>query len=42
MNSKKIGYFIGQALGVIVLACLAVCLGGIALALTVKLIGWIF
>lgn len=42
MKDKKIGYFIGQTLGAIVLACLCACIGGIAVALTVKFLGFIF
>jgi hypothetical protein len=41
-DTKSMGYIIGQALGVILLACLAACLGGSAIALTLKFLLWIF
>jgi hypothetical protein len=41
-KKKSFGYFIGQVTGGIIVACGAVCIGGLAIALTVKLIMLLF
>lgn len=43
MNQKnKFGYIVGQITAAILLSCTALCLSGIAVALTIKFLTWIF
>lgn len=41
-EKKSAGYIIGQILGITLVACLAICLGGVAVALTTKFLMWLF
>jgi len=41
-KNKVVGYYIGTVLSTILLACIAVCIGGTAIALTTKLLLWLF
>lgn len=41
-DNKKFTYIMGQALGTILATCVAICLGGIVVALTVKFLTLIF
>lgn len=41
-DSNKIAKLIGQAFGVVLVGCAAICAGGVIVALTVKLLTWMF
>lgn len=41
-DNKNFGYYAGQALALIIAACIVACLGGICIALTLKFLGWLF
>lgn len=41
-EKKSVGYIIGQILGIALVACLAICVGGVAVSLTTKFLLWLF
>ena len=41
-DSKQIAHIIGQVLAIVVIACIAVCLCGLAVGLTLKFLSLIF
>ena len=41
-EKKSIGYYIGYGLGIALVACLAICIGGVALSLTARFLLWLF
>lgn len=41
-DDKSIGYVAGRLLGIILAACLTTCIGGLAIALTIKFLLFIF
>lgn len=40
-NGKSVGYWMGYILGAVLFACLCCCIGGAAIALTIKFLQWI-
>lgn len=42
LDSKAIGHVVGVALAVIVFGCLAACIAGSVIAVTLKFLSWIF
>ena len=41
-NSNKVARVIGQAVGIIFVGCVAVCLCGIMVGLSIKFLAWMF